>query len=333
MTGTDARSAPPALAVVIPAHDAAETIGECRDALIEAGFTASGITVVDDGSGDGTGAIARARGARVLRNESPQRPAEARNRGANAAGGEAILFVDADVRVAGDIRPRLLQHLTDPRIAGVIGSYDDAPRSDSTVGRYRNLLHAHTHQNAAGEVPTFWTGLGVIRRQAFEEAGGFLRAWENIEDVELGLRVTARGGRILLDPDIRGKHLKDWSLRSMVRTDMLGRAVPWTRLMRAGRMPVGVLSTTRDKRISAGAIALALLSVPLGLIWPAAFWLCLLSLVVFTAANAGLFGYLIRTEGLLFAVRAWPLHALHHIAGLSGYAKVMLLDRGPARKR
>ncbi|MDA9865178.1 glycosyltransferase [bacterium] len=317
------------LVVVMPAHNAEATVGDCLDALIAAGFVAGDITVVDDGSRDRTAELAEARGVNMIRNAVAQRPAEARNIGAAAAGGDIILFVDSDVCVHADVRAKILEIMNNSDISGVIGSYDDAPRSASTVGRYRNLLHAHTHQNAAGEVPTFWTGLGALRREAFDAVGGLRSDWENIEDVELGLKVTENGGRIQLDPRLKGKHLKDWSLASMFKTDLFGRAVPWTRLLRSGRMPMGVLSTTLDKRVSAGAIAVGGLSVLASSIWPAALGLALLCLLVFIGANAALFTYLAQTGGAWFAVRCVPLHAVHHLAGLLGYAKVVLF-RGSA---
>ncbi|PWK56867.1 cellulose synthase/poly-beta-1,6-N-acetylglucosamine synthase-like glycosyltransferase [Silicimonas algicola] len=312
------------LDVVVPAHEAETTIGACLDALVAAGFPPERIVVVDDGSADRTGDIAKSRGTQVLRNDTPARPANARNQGAAAASGDGILFVDADVLVHCDVRARILHCLGDPSIDGVIGAYDDAPGSETVVGRYRNLLHCHTHRQAAGQVPTFWTGLGAIRKAAFDHAGGFLKEWENIEDVEFGLKVTAEGGTIVLDPGIMGKHLKDWTLFTMFRTDMNGRAVPWTKLLISGRMPRGVLSTTWDKRVSAAAVALAVLSLPLALVWPAALLLTAICGAVFTAANADLIRFLATQGGRSFAVQAVILHALHHLAAVLGYLKARL---------
>jgi hypothetical protein len=51
----------------------------------------------------------------------------------------------------------------------------------------------------------------------------------SIEDVELGWRITDRGGRIVLDPELQVTHLKRWTLRSLVRTDVIDRAIPWAR--------------------------------------------------------------------------------------------------------
>src|SRR5918994_2110939 len=120
----------------------------------------------------------------------------------------------------------------DPELTAVFGAYDDDPGDPGLTSRYRNLLHHHVHVGAAGEVETFWAGLGAIRREAFEAAGGFdaYRFPEpSVEDIELGMRLRRRGGRIVLDRQIRGRHLKAWTPLSMVRTDFARRGVPWTR--------------------------------------------------------------------------------------------------------
>src|SRR5690349_17222010 len=122
----------------------------------------------------------------------------------------------------------------DPALVAVFGAYDDDPRHPGLTSRYRNLLHHHVHSGAAGEAETFWAGLGAIRREAFEAAGGFDAErfpQPSIEDIELGARLRRGGARIVLDPSIRGRHLKAWTPWSMVRTDLTRRGIPWTRLL------------------------------------------------------------------------------------------------------
>ena len=206
------------IAVIVPAHQAEKTLDACLTGILGAGFTAAAITVVDDGSCDGTERIARSHDVRVLTNPEPLRPARARNRGVEVVEADLLFFVDADVVLAPGARTRLEAHFADPGLTAVIGSYDDRPASGSVVSDYRNLLHHWVHQTNPGSSETFWTGIGAVRRQAFLEAGGLDRAWENIEDVEFGLRLTQAGGRILLDPDLQGTHLKVWTPSSMVRT-------------------------------------------------------------------------------------------------------------------
>ncbi len=55
------------VAIVIPAYEAADTLGEVLDDWFKFGAKPEQIWVVDDGSPDGTGQVAQSKGVRVLR--------------------------------------------------------------------------------------------------------------------------------------------------------------------------------------------------------------------------------------------------------------------------
>jgi len=318
----------PSFEVIVPAYRAEETIGACLAALFASGFSASEITVVDDGSPDRTGGLARDAGVRVVANETPTRPARARNRAAEHATADVLVFVDADVVVHGGLRERLETHFSDESLVAVIGSYDDAPAAPSVISRYRNLLHHITHQDSAGRIATFWSGLGAVRRSGFDAVGGFDPRWEDIEDVEFGLRLSAEGARILLDPRMLSTHLKDWTLVGMFRTDLFGRAVPWTRLLRSGRMPFGTLNTSPANAVSAAAVGATASALVAATVWTPALWVALCAAAVFFAANLRLLTRLARVGGVGFAIRALPYHVIHNAAALLGFAKVRFFERG-----
>ena len=85
--------------VVIPARDEAEVIEACVASVIG---QASEVVVVDDGSTDGTGALAAAAGARVVRLDDDLHPGwmgkpRACLAGTSGATTEWLAFVDADV--------------------------------------------------------------------------------------------------------------------------------------------------------------------------------------------------------------------------------------------
>jgi cellulose synthase/poly-beta-1,6-N-acetylglucosamine synthase-like glycosyltransferase len=321
-------AADPTLCVVVPAHQAAAELPACLEGLVAAGFGLDEILVVDDGSRDGTGDIARRMGMRVVRNEVALRPARARNRGVEETGADIIVFVDADVVIHPGARARFLETFGgDHALVALFGSYDDAPPNHSRVSRYRNLLHHYVHQRSAGKAQTFWTGIGAVRRRDFVAAGGFDSAWENIEDVELGLRLTARGGHILLLPDLLGKHLKKWTLAGMFRTDLWGRAVPWTRLMVLGRTGVGRLNLSLAHRVSAAMVALFTLMLVMSLAVPMFLWFAVVALSVFVAANAGFLSLLYRRGGATLMLSGIAFHAVHYAAALLGYLKVQVLER------
>lgn len=313
--------------VVIPAHQAADTLPNCLEALIRAGVDPSKIVVVDDGSQDHTGQIARRAGAIVIRNDPAMRPAQARNVGVAQCTAAYVLFVDADVVPHADAPGLLLATFEDPAVSAAFGSYDAYPEASSIVSRYRNLLHFHVHQLADPEAETFWTGLGAVRRERFEALGGFDSDWENIEDVEFGLRLREEGDRIRIVPDAQGTHLKVWTVASMFRTDLYGRAVPWTRLLLAGRMPQKALNGGHAHRLSALCVLGFALAVLLSPLLASALIFALGSACFFIAINARFLAVLYRAGGLRLGLGAVPFHAIHYFAAILGYARARLTPK------
>src|SRR6185369_11251063 len=135
-----------ALSIIVPAYNSAAELGECLRAIAAATEAPDEVIVVDDASTDETAAVAAAAGARVIRAEVNGGPAAARNRGAAAARGDVLLFIDSDVAIAPDVVARVRRTLAaDAEIAALFGSYDAQPRARGVVSRWRNLLHHYVH--------------------------------------------------------------------------------------------------------------------------------------------------------------------------------------------
>ncbi len=91
----------PRLSVVICSRDGAVGVDRCLRALAAQTIRpALEVIVVDDGSADGTGEVARGHGAIVLRHETSRGPAAARNTGAQLAGAPILAFLDDDCEPA-----------------------------------------------------------------------------------------------------------------------------------------------------------------------------------------------------------------------------------------
>ena len=103
---------PAAVSVVIPAFNEAAAIGE-----VIAGIEAAGawreIIVVDDGSQDGTSAVAAAAGATVVRHPYNKGNGAAVKTGIRAARGEYVLILDADGQHHAEDAQRLVRSLGD----------------------------------------------------------------------------------------------------------------------------------------------------------------------------------------------------------------------------
>jgi len=306
--------------IVVPAYAAGATLRRCLESIESQLCAGDEIIVVDDASRQPYGAIVAGLPARLLRLPVRSGAAAARNHGAAAAHADHLFFVDADVILSPGALQRARARLASGDWDAVFGSYDDRPAAVGLVSQFKNLAHHHFHQRSPGPIASFWSGCGAVRRDLFAAAGGFdsrrYRA-ASIEDVELGLRLSARGARILLDPKLCVTHLKRWTLLSFLRTDLLKRAIPWTELaLERGGLPA-TLNFTWSQRIAAmiplaTLAALAMLrgtSTALALCAAAAWWL-----------NADLFRLLHERGGPRLAIAGFFLQQLYYLNAWLGLA-------------
>jgi glycosyltransferase involved in cell wall biosynthesis len=247
---------PHRLSVVIPVYNSAGELRQCLTSLMGSKVRFECI-VVDDQSTDDSAAVAAQFGAKVLSTGYRSGPALARNMGAQAASGEILLFLDADVCVHADTLAKVLEEFAgDAYLDAMMGSYDDLPSAQNFISQYRNLMHCFVHQNSNRTATTFWAGCGAIRRQVFLDFGGFDEKYANpaIEDIELGYRLSQAGRKLILRPDLQVKHLKRWGVRSMMKADFFYRALPWSELtLQSGKMP-NDLNLRISQRISVGLV-------------------------------------------------------------------------------
>jgi glycosyltransferase involved in cell wall biosynthesis len=236
----------------------------------------------------------------------------ARNVGAKQAKGEILVFVDADVEVHPDAFVRIRTAFDDPKLTAVFGAYDDDPGGVSLVSDFRNLLHHHVHHQGAGPATTFWTGLGAVRREAFLSAGGFDEGVAWIRDIELGMRLRRNGGVIVLDPSIQGKHLKRWTLASMVETDLFRRGVPWLRLILEDRADAAALNLSWRHRVGTGASLLLV-----GALAARKLRVASAALAILPVVDGDFYALLLRRGGLRLLVAGVPLHVLHRLTAVA----------------
>jgi len=307
------------LSVIIPVHNGGDEFRLCLAALEASTRCPDEVIVADDASTDGSRDLAREHGASVLSLAGPAHgPAFARNRGAEQACGDILVFLDADVAIHADALARMERCLSEhPEIAAVFGSYDAEPRAGGLVSRYKNLLHHYVHQHSRREASTFWGACGAIRREAFAAVGGFDEGYvrPRIEDIEFGVRLRRAGYRVWLCPNVQVTHLKRWTFASLLRVDILDRAIPWTRLiLRDTHLPSELNLNTRS-RLSAIAAWGGLVFLVLAWRWPWALLGTLLGLTAVAVLNADLYRLFERRGGFRFAAGAAGLHLLYLLYG------------------
>jgi hypothetical protein len=144
--------------------------------------------------------------------------------------------------------------------------------------------------------------------------------WPSIEDIELGYRLRAAGGRIRLAKEVQVRHLKRWTLGDLVRTDLFRRGIPWSELLltRTGVRPT--LNVERRQWAVVALGALAPVALVATLIEPRAALFAAAATALVVALSSGLYALLFRRGGLRLALAAVPLHLLYCSSSVVAFA-------------
>ena len=195
-----------ALSVIIPAHNPGPRLRDLLHRLAAESPASAEIIVVDDGSTDGTAELAAGPGGsrfRVIRQPRRGRAA-ARNAGARAAAGSALLFLDADVRPAPGITAAHLRHHADGAAAAVQGRVRPDPAAlTTTFMRARHLYPDLTVRRRARLSPMHLSAANLsVSAEAFHRIGGFDETFSGYgwEDVDLGWRLARAGVLLRYEP-------------------------------------------------------------------------------------------------------------------------------------
>lgn len=182
----------PVVSVIIPVYNGERFLREAVQSVLDQQYEPVEIVIVDDGSTDGTEAVARSlpETVRYLR-QTNQGPAAARNRGIEHAQGSLIAFADADdLWPANKLALQLPYLLRDPKIEIVLGRIQQVRWSESGAG-----------QTLAEEFaePAFSVNLGsaIVRRSVFERVGLFAETMRYSEDVDWFMRAREAGSEIV----------------------------------------------------------------------------------------------------------------------------------------
>ncbi len=225
---------PPLISVIILTHNQLAVTRRCLPSLLASAYRPWELVVVENGSSDGTGdwltefgATAAAAGVRVQVVRNPQNLgcSTARNQGVAAAHGDILAFVDNDVA----LRSRrwlaaLSAALETERHAVIVGPklvYPFAPyriqcagvgisRTGRVLFRGRGELRDDPQFNEPREVQCLISACCMLRRDAFEQAGGFDEAFNPVqfEDFDLCYRLRGAGGRAYYRPAVEMYHFE-----------------------------------------------------------------------------------------------------------------------------
>jgi glycosyltransferase involved in cell wall biosynthesis len=186
------------ISVLIPVYNGEAYLGEAIDSVLAQSYRPLEVVVVDDGSEDAGGEVARGYGDPVRYHRQPRAGnGAARNRAVALATGELLLFLDADDRLA----PGALERLA--------GALERDPWLQAVYGHVREFLSPDLDADArvrlrppvdrvAGCLPTNM----LLRRDAFQHVGWFATGLRVGVTVDWSARAQELGLRSVLLDDV-----------------------------------------------------------------------------------------------------------------------------------
>ena len=209
------------VSIVVVNWNAGAALDGCLESLAADGLAGRDVVLVDNDSTDGSTTRARARHpwARMVETGLNLGFAGGANRGAAAARGEVLCFLNPDARV----RPGAVQTLVDTlgRVpgAGIAGGglVDDAGGWQPAAGRFGPVRHLMLDttpgrlgarlRRAPYRVDWVYGTFMAVRRDLFRQLGGFdPRYFLYGEDLDLCYRAARLGSRTIHVPAARAVH-------------------------------------------------------------------------------------------------------------------------------
>ncbi|HWP47980.1 MAG TPA: trifunctional glycosyltransferase/class I SAM-dependent methyltransferase/polysaccharide deacetylase [Candidatus Limnocylindrales bacterium] len=211
----------PSVSVIIPAHNAADTLAQTLESLLVQTVPDWEAIVVDDGSTDRTAFIATSfaeRDPRIRTVSQLQKGAgAARNAGIRLAHFDWLLFLDADDWIL----PPLLERLTDgliadPGLDAVHCGWARIAPNGEVFSEEGCTLSGDLFAKAACRCP-FVIHSCIVRRSLVEMVGGFDSTFQTCEDWDLWQRIARTGARFGRIPDVLSRYrMRGHSLSSNV---------------------------------------------------------------------------------------------------------------------
>lgn len=155
------------ISVILPAKNEAEGLRKTLSTLAEV-MPGAEIIVVDDGSTDSTAQVSLELGAKVLTSPYSMGNGAAIKRGARAAGGDVLVFMDADGQHDAACIPRLIARLEDGYDM-VVGARDWSGQAGVSRGAANAFYNWLASRMTGFDVKDLTSGFRVVRARNFRE--------------------------------------------------------------------------------------------------------------------------------------------------------------------
>ena len=303
----------PKISVIIPMRNSSKYLEDCLKSVCNQDYPYYEVLIIDDFSSDNSVEIAKKYPVKIISLDNNYGAAIARNKGAEKARGEILVFTDTDVIIERTCLSQIAEGMTsfNSHFSGIVGRLADDSPQENFASSYKNLYMHYTYGLLPEEISVFYTSIAAIKKDTFHVCKGFDPNYKgaSIEDMEFGERITANGYKILMNKDLKVRHLHRYSLFELLKT-AFKRAEGVTKIMMRKKFSKGEKSTYQSSPLSfrsgIAIIFLCFVSLCLGIIFAknlffiAAIVLYLLILGI----NFPFLDFLRKKKGLIFFLKS-----------------------------
>lgn len=311
------------ISVIVPAYNSDRHLELCLHSIRQSECAEYELIVVDDGSGDGTAAIAEEFADCVISHRANRGRTHSRNSGLQKAGGDIVVFIDADVV----IKPRTLALIQttfsrEREIDAITGLLSREHPNVDFFSQYKNLYMHYIFCCLPPRVNFLYGSLQAMRRNAIAKYTAHV---DIADDSEMGQQLNRKGKEIAFVRELEVVHLKKYDFLAFVRNDfripfdwadIFVRYRGWRQL---GKNKGGYLHSPKWQLLSVILAPLTVLvSMATFILGNAAMVVGTILLLAWIVLNAPFIAYLQREKSTLFAVSSYCVTFFDHCVMATG---------------
>jgi len=318
------------LSIIVPAYNVEKTIQACLESIRNSDTKDYEIIVVDDGSEDQTREIAGRLADRVISHDNNRGLLATRESGMREAGGEILVFIDADVCIFKETLSLIEDYfLGNPSINALTGLLSKTHPNQNFFSQYKNLYMNYMFHKLPDRVSFFYGSIFALRRELKDVLSINYRPGEDktvTEDLAYGQTLTSRSQQIAFLNNLAVIHLKKYSFLSWVKNDF-NITHSWARIFidfkgwrQLGRNRVGFAHSSKAQLASiiVGPASGFMAAISIYSKSTACIGWC--GIFIWFILNAEFIIFLAKERGGLFGFLSIPVTYLDHLIMLSGIA-------------
>lgn len=302
------------LTVIVPVYNNSVTLARCLTSVRSSRGVLFDLIVIDDGSTDGSGDLARTYADEIIRFDKNRGREHARNAGLAAAKGKMVVFIDSDILIKEDTLEKIQTFLkTHPDVAAVTGRLSDTGTGKGFFSEYKNLYMHYSFGRLQKDVSFLY---GAIFALNADLKNLFRFDRHTAEDTALGLALSQKGKRIAFLKDLEVVHMKEYTALTFLINDF---KIPfhWAKLfwMSGGWRHIlrnGPAFAHASKKQVLGLLLVLFTVISINTPW------CPWIFLVWIGLNARFMYYLFRKRGLIFGIKGAAVTWMDHLVMVTG---------------